>query len=1565
MDEFKPILLNFDNLRKKVKEIKDEIEGDPSKIEGITNYLVWEIASLIRILKNKKEKLDINFNYKEDQLKELNKWIREAKNIEEQKMLLYDLINLYEEMKSYYLDNTEVKDMITEIKYEKALEKIEEESEYLLKEYKNLPLAHLEFLENWWNHSLKELNEDWETNTPKEVLEVYQKLKEMGAFKYAERFKNFFIQEVRERIKQIKKIKQDKLLEKQSKKNEEIKEPKPITKEDFVEKRQSFEKLGGKDKKDIQREKQENAKERPTEKVSAILKEIEDEFHLQEEWLPADRRKPRFKIIFYNDKDKKLGVVFYSNKGKIRKEKKTIDEMRQIIADGGYKVFDIREAATKSKEEFKEKRQETKSKKELEEKFKDAKKESKEEDVIEQENDEKMVFEEIFNKIENDYVSNPQARKEYLESLLKKVRSGKEAIREDEIQKKQKIVVLEKDIIAAINKAENEILEKSKEIEKDKERTNKEKPKTEEVKEEISQEETTTKKTIEEYLEELGFKVKVEDLEFEIKYEVDKSGEIKIEEKSKKDILDILKNLKGAENLTDEERELIIQNTAVILDDAVNREAEREFSKVWRHHKRILLAGGLISLVAGAAGVGVRVAGGGMITKAAGSLAGGILGASAGFVRAWARERFNPILEKIKKDNLKKFRKIKEKKAKELLSQENIKIILLQELRKSLVNKIIDASHLGKETKIEEYKRLIQEFIDHNEELKSLEKDKQEKLVNSLSVLALVANENSQMFSDLLKDKERKIKIGAKRRAALRGGFLGLTAGVINSFSSIPNANYIFSGLISGLAIGGSVDSWMKRRIKEDMIEDVVTDVDRILKQKEIDKKEKVKLYTLLKSGVLDQYPVIRERAREFLVKNALDSLIDDKTDKEFTKEIKERLTEGKLKYLRKFSAYALGFSIGWASGMVGKAIAEKTEELLSSGLIQEKPSITTKIDRLTRSLLGGTPEETKEIISQDKSSVNYLRKINNFINELKSRQDADSQEARIKIENTLKEAVKDGKISDNEYQEISKIYQKISSSATTELSKSSEFSRTEVSSKEIEHSVQPEEKEAENIREEIIVKKEEKSAEPIEVKIEGKTDTFSEAIYKAAKEAYNNQDYQRVDNFIHNVLGDEVKVNNQDRFKLLQKAVRVLSVKNIGEVEDESVKNLVYEGNVVKLNADGTWSTEKAESHYEPQAVTEEQLRENAHHIKEKEGEVKIMSLKKARPQIKEFLGSTEEEDEDIVVIQLKDSIQIKIDDETVKIDLDGENWKIEEYGLEGELDKIPEKNKIKYFKELIEEAKHPFKNKNFWREEIKLENRYIGRQLDTEGPIKYFDIKDDNGFDKIPDMAQIGDTYIYREDDENWHQFQNRVIKEYLSLSHEKEKLLDSFKITKDDIKQYGIENIVTEDNLEEKLEFIKLHREDWPPEKIKTFFAVSEDLGKDYNDPSFYKIFEKLDSSFYKNPQLAKALIELNEEKYNEGISDLLKVASLNFNNQEGFEYKDGLLKINGVHDGKGVEYSVLLDLKNNKIGLDGPGKWNFGTKGWFKARPVLELTTENVKNVLNKVHEFSTQILGIEK
>lgn len=111
-----------------------------------------------------------------------------------------------------------------------------------------------------------------------------------------------------------------------------------------------------------------------------------------------------------------------------------------------------------------------------------------------------------------------------------------------------------------------------------------------------------------------------------------------------------------------------------------------------------------------------------------------------------------------------------------------------------------------------------------------------------------------------------------------------------------------------------------------------------------------------------------------------------------------------------------------------------------------------------------------------------------------------------------------------------------------------------------------------------------------IDIQIKGKTDTFSEAIYEAAKQA----DSKTQDNFIHKVLGDNEVIDDANRGKFLSQAVRELSAANIKTGDELDVQNLVYEGNVVRLKSDGSWEVLKGEGIKEAKAVSELQLREN-----------------------------------------------------------------------------------------------------------------------------------------------------------------------------------------------------------------------------------------------------------------------------------------------------------------------------------------------------------------------------------
>ncbi|MBU4431805.1 hypothetical protein KKD60_00875, partial [Patescibacteria group bacterium] len=105
-------------------------------------------------------------------------------------------------------------------------------------------------------------------------------------------------------------------------------------------------------------------------------------------------------------------------------------------------------------------------------------------------------------------------------------------------------------------------------------------------------------------------------------------------------------------------------------------------------------------------------------------------------------------------------------------------------------------------------------------------------------------------------------------------------------------------------------------------------------------------------------------------------------------------------------------------------------------------------------------------------------------------------------------------------------------------------------------------------------------SAQNIEIKIGGNVNTFSGAINEAVK----NADSAVKDNFIHQVLGDDVAVSGDSRQDLLHKAVAKLS---IGEVYNgKEVPDLIHDGNKVVLFHNGSWEVQKGDGVFEAKVV-------------------------------------------------------------------------------------------------------------------------------------------------------------------------------------------------------------------------------------------------------------------------------------------------------------------------------------------------------------------------------------------
>lgn len=75
-----------------------------------------------------------------------------------------------------------------------------------------------------------------------------------------------------------------------------------------------------------------------------------------------------------------------------------------------------------------------------------------------------------------------------------------------------------------------------------------------------------------------------------------------------------------------------------------------------------------------------------------------------------------------------------------------------------------------------------------------------------------------------------------------------------------------------------------------------------------------------------------------------------------------------------------------------------------------------------------------------------------------------------------------------------------------------------------------------------------------------------------------------------------------------------------------------------------------------------------------------------------------------------------------------------------------------------------------------------------------------------------------------------------------------------------------------------------------------------------------------------------------------------------------------KINGTWNIKGLtaagygsKFGLLIDITGGKIGVDGPGRHNWGLKGRFSPQPTEELTQTNIARAVKKINELSGTIL----
>jgi hypothetical protein len=103
--------------------------------------------------------------------------------------------------------------------------------------------------------------------------------------------------------------------------------------------------------------------------------------------------------------------------------------------------------------------------------------------------------------------------------------------------------------------------------------------------------------------------------------------------------------------------------------------------------------------------------------------------------------------------------------------------------------------------------------------------------------------------------------------------------------------------------------------------------------------------------------------------------------------------------------------------------------------------------------------------------------------------------------------------------------------------------------------------------------------------------DTLTEIVRERLRNADDND---LKESFIDKWLGDHEEITDDNREQLLENAINKMSVANLETGDGNDLKNLIYEGNKVKINAEtGGIDVVQGEAEQGPEAVTESELRE------------------------------------------------------------------------------------------------------------------------------------------------------------------------------------------------------------------------------------------------------------------------------------------------------------------------------------------------------------------------------------
>ena len=190
------------------------------------------------------------------------------------------------------------------------------------------------------------------------------------------------------------------------------------------------------------------------------------------------------------------------------------------------------------------------------------------------------------------------------------------------------------------------------------------------------------------------------------------------------------------------------------------------------------------------------------------------------------------------------------------------------------------------------------------------------------------------------------------------------------------------------------------------------------------------------------------------------------------------------------------------------------------------------------------------------------------------------------------------------------------------------------------------EEKSVEKVEKEEVVKEAAVESPKIitEVEVQGKTDTLSEAVEKALKQ--DGVPDKVKDNFIKQWILKDIDINDENRNDLLNKAIRKLSVANIKMGDGNDIQNLIYEGNKVQLNSDGSVEVTGGGGVDDAKVVSEAELRQNVEALKPKVAPVvdKTVSIESAAEAAPSDNLSTQEELDQITQAEAANRVEARM---------------------------------------------------------------------------------------------------------------------------------------------------------------------------------------------------------------------------------------------------------------------------------------------------------------------------------